>query len=207
MNIKSIANKLNKTVTEVRDACNTVFGQIPSVLNDEVQQQLKDHFNKIDSSKHLPSSGEMQQPSTVNDGSSTTQTQQSIPLESNGINEFNLSNEQLIKLVQAGNSQGRRLANLISEAQDIGFNQQMQENTANTVNRYLQGNIDESVRTLKLQQGVEKVDSQTQRVEIIDVEATVKSQKPKVLPPSEVELMRALAPSEDELLRLLEEDN
>lgn len=72
MNVKTIAINLNKTETEIKDACKDLFGRVPTQLNSEIEAKLKEHFQS-DSTKQLPSSGVFE--------SNTTDTQDSQPSE------------------------------------------------------------------------------------------------------------------------------
>jgi hypothetical protein len=86
MNIKTIANNLNQSVTTVKTACEDIFGRIPTDFNDDVVAKLKEHFNTNDSCERL-ASAEPTVSSSI--GTSTdkklTRTERKAKLEENRI--------------------------------------------------------------------------------------------------------------------------
>lgn len=200
MNLKQATIKLNTSEELITKASIELFGVVPKSFDASHIEKLNNHLN----TKSLPSTSELRQSNGQIDKNCDRRSAAAV-CSASYVGESNLSNQDLAKLIQAANLKGRRLGKLLTDAEDIGFSQEVENGKANMVNRYLNGSIEESIRILKSNESLNQIDHETERTQIIDVTASVQQQKAKVLPPSYDEVKKMLlAPSEEAIRKLLD---
>jgi|GEM_PF-5808684 len=195
MNVKTIANNLNKTETEIKDACKQVFGRVPTQLNSEIESKLREHFQSDSAQKQLFSSGAIE--SNQQQGISQQQHQQQpgIKLSADDL-ELKLETSRLDYLRTEGQSKAIRDFQVMDSAYDETFEVLKIEKH----NRLNQRSVTNSIRSRHLGNYSSDI-NQIQQAEIIDI--PLDSNEQQALPPQQLNLRSLLPPAKINLRSLL----